>query len=196
MAARSTGIADLMFKTFSKYISEVRRLRADFKNSGGSLNYAMMLDDAEKERSRLRENPPPCGLLIRYAQEHGYEETHGEFIFRTADVEQELNNMLCENPHLANGDEGVILNWVQGRDELLTEPTDVPPIWSRFRYVANNLVRAGKAQIYCNICKTAVGPDQITTNDDRGKRGWNFDRVLCQQGHNLLVIESVHLAIK
>jgi hypothetical protein len=195
MAAWSTGTADLMFKTLANYISEVRRRRADFKKSGGSLNFTKMLDDAEKERSRLWENPPPCGSVIRFSQDCVYEDVHGEFQFRTADVENELKNFLRENPHLANDDEGAILNWTKGCDESLTKPTDVPSIWSRFQYVADNLVRAGKAEIYCRECNAVIGIDQIGTNDDHGKRGWNFDRVACQTGHNLLVVESVHLAM-
>jgi hypothetical protein len=184
-----------MFTTLKNYISEVRQRRADFKASGGSLNYAKMLDDADKERSRLRENPPPCGSVIRFVQDCVYEDVHGEFQFRTADVEQELKSTLREYPHLANDDEGAILNWAQGRDESLTEPTDVPSIWSRFQYVANDLVRAGKAEIYCRECNAVIEADQIATNDDRGKRGWNFDRVVCQHGHTLIAVESVHLAI-
>jgi hypothetical protein len=196
MAAWSTGIVDLMFKTLVNYFSEVRQRRADFKKSGGSLNFTKMLDDAERERDRLWENPPPCGSVIRYVQECVYEDVHGEFLFRTVDVEQALKDTLQENPHLANGDEGSMLIWVQARDESLTEPTDVPPTWSRFQYVADNLVRVGKVETYCRECEAAIGPGQITTNDDSGKRGWNFDRVACPQGHNLLVIDSVHLAIK
>ena len=61
--------------------------------------------------------------------------------------------------------------------------------------LANNLVRAGKAEIHCRKCETAIGPDQIATNDDSGKRGWNFDRVVCPHGHNLLVVDSVHMVI-
>jgi hypothetical protein len=171
LAARATGTANLIFKTIANYISEVRRRRADFKTAGGNLNFTKMLDDAEKERARLRENPPPCSSVIRFVQDCVYEDVHGDFQFRTTDVEQELKNILRENPHLANDNEGAILNWIQGCGKLVTEPTDVPSIWSQFQYVANNLVRAGKAQIHCNICKTSVGPDQITTNDDRGKRG-------------------------
>jgi hypothetical protein len=184
-----------MFKTLANYISEVRRRRADFKKDGGSLDFEKMLDDAQEERARLRENPPPCGLLIHYAQEYGYGETHGEFQFKAADVEQELKNFLRENPHLTNDDEGAILNWTKGCDESFTEPTDVPSIWSRFQYVANNLVRAGKAEIYCRECNAVIGVDQIGTNDDHGKRGWNFDRVVCPHGHTLIAVESVHLAM-
>jgi hypothetical protein len=135
-------------------------------------------------------------LQVRYVPKYGYEESHGEFLFQAADVEQELQEFLQEYPHLANGDEGAILKWVQGRDESLTEPTDVPTIWARFQYAADDLVRAGKAEIYCQKCQAIIEPDQIATKDDSGKRGWNFDRLVCPHGHSLLVAESVHLMIR
>ena len=155
-----------------------------------------MTTEEETGRTKPWENPPPCGSVIHYVQKCIYEDTHGEFLFRASDVEQELKDILRENLNLANTDEGAILNWVQGRNESLTEPTDVPSIWSRFKYVADNLVRAGKAEIHCTKCGTVIGSDQLATNDDSGKRGWNFDRVACQHGHNLLVVDSVHLAIR
>ena len=40
--------------------------------------------------------------------------THGEFLFRASDVEQELKDILRENPHLANDDEGAIRQLDQG----------------------------------------------------------------------------------
>jgi len=155
-----------------------------------------MIDDAQNERKHLRENLPPCGSVIRYIHKSNYEETHGEFLFRAVDVEQALKDSLREHPHLANGEEGTILRWAQGCDESVTEPADVPSIWYQFQYVANDLVRAGKADIYCQKCQATIEPDQIVLNDDRGRPGWNFERVVCPLGHNLLVIEIVHLMMK
>ena len=68
----------------------------------------------------------------------------------------------------------------------------VPTIWSRFKYVADDLLRGGKADIYCLKCNSKVKPEIIASNDDRFQAGWNFDRIVCPQGHNLLVGETVH----
>ena len=125
-----------MFHSLITYFREVRQRRADRKASGGSLNTSKMIDDAQEERRRLWENPPPCGAAIRYVPEYGYEETHGEFLFQATDVEQELQERLQLNPRLANGDDGSILRCVQGCDESITEPTAVPSIWARFQHVA------------------------------------------------------------
>lgn len=116
-------------------------------------------------------------------------------MFKWTDVEQALRTALRENPHLVNDDEGAILNWVQGCDGALAEPTDVPSIWSRFKYVADDLIRAGKVEIYCRKCGATIQPYQIAANDDRNQPSWNMNRVVCPHGHNLLIVEAVHLMI-
>jgi len=98
-------------------------------------------------RAELLENPPPCGPVIRYRQSYGrYEETYGEFLFPASDVEQALRKLLIESPNVLKDDEGGILNWLLHRDDALTYPTDVPSAWPRFQYVANDMIRAGKAR--------------------------------------------------
>ena len=201
MVPRTTGITNLMIKAFINFFREARqRCRPSPFDDDGFLKSPAFLPELTGEeksgRTSLRENPTPCGSVIRYVQDCVYEDVNGEFLFRASDVEQELKDTLRENSHLENGDEGAILNWIQGRDESLTEPTNVPSIWSRFQYAAEDLVRDGKAEIHCRKCGSIIEPEQIATNDDSGKRGWNFDRVVCPNGHNLLVVDSVHLVIR
>lgn len=173
----------------------VRRVRAQWATGGQVLpNLLDHLEAREKELVRLWENPPPCGSVIRFAQEYNYGEIHGEFLFKAADVEQAIKTLLNENPRLANGDEGALLHWLQGRDESVSEPSDVPTILSRFKYIADNLIRSEQVQIRCRKCEAVISPDEIVTNDDTGKPSWNFDRLQCPRGHNLLVVENVHIA--
>lgn len=147
-----------------------------------------------RERDQLRENPPPCGSLIRYRQEHGpYTETYGEFLFQAPQVEQALRQHLSGAPNLFNDDDGVILNWTCGRDEALIEPPDVPSAWARIEFVANDLIRAGKADVKCLKCAIDIEQSKIVTDDDRGRAGWNYDRLLCPNGHNLLVVRRFHI---
>jgi len=149
-----------------------------------------------RERCQLLENPPLCGSLIRYRQEHGwYKETYGEFLFRASQVEQVLRQRLAESPQLLNDDEGAILNWLCRRDESLVEPTDVPSAWVRFEFVANDLVRAGSANVHCIRCGIDIEQHKLVTNDDHGRPGWNFDRLECLNGHNLLVVKRVHCLV-
>jgi len=106
-----------------------------------------------------------------------------------------LHKVLHESPHLAGTDEGELLNWVKNRDETLTDATDVPELWWRFEFIADELVRSGKAKTRCQKCNESLNTDQLQTDDDTGKAGWNFNRIICPQGHNLLVTEGMHLMI-
>jgi hypothetical protein len=149
-----------------------------------------------RERHQLLENPPPCGSVIRYRQSYGrypnVEETYGEFFFPALQVEQELRGRIRESPHLNNDDEGAILKWIKRHDDSLTEPTDVPPVWSRFQYVANHLVRSGHAKVNCLKCGAELPLNKLTKNYDHGLPGWNYDRLVCPNGHNLLVVQKAH----
>lgn len=61
--------------------------------------------------SKLTGNPPPCGSLIRYQQEHGgCVEICGEFLFHASQVEQELRQRLAVSLYLFNDDEGATFN--------------------------------------------------------------------------------------
>ena len=150
-----------------------------------------------RERHRLWKNPPPCGSVIRYRQENGpYEETHGEFLFRAADVEQALCTRIEEFTRLAEDDEGAILNWINRRSERLVEPTDVPSAWRRFKFIANDLVRAGNAKVRCLKCGMALEMNQLVIKDDPGRPGWNYYRLACPQGHDLLIVERAHILMR
>ena len=154
-----------------------------------------------RERSELWENPPPCGSLIRYRQQYGcYAETYGEFLFHASEVEKVLRQRfseqhLAESPQLLNGDEGAILKWLCRRDEALTEPTYVPSAWVSFEFVANDLVRAGGGDVHCLKCGTEIEKSKIVTDDDDGCPGWNFDRLVCPNSHDLLLIKCVHILV-
>jgi len=151
-------------------------------------------------RMRLRDelwiNPPPCGSVIFYRQEHGdCWETFGEFLFPASEVEKALRRRLKESPNLLRDDEGAILNWLLHRDEMLVHPTNVPSLWSRFQYVANDLVRAGSAKVRCRKCGIDLSSGELVTNDEYGRIGWNLDQIACPNGHDLLVVKRMHVHI-
>lgn len=150
----------------------------------------------DREGDRLRNAPPPCGEVIRYRQDHARfgEETFGEFLFPADTVEKVLVECLRESPHLADDDEGAMVNWVHGRDVHYNSPTDVPQRWSRFQYIADELIRAG--EVHCSQCKKNFPTGALIPKDDEGRPGWNFDRLLCNQGHNLLIVEKSHILIR
>jgi len=150
-----------------------------------------------REESHLWSNPPPCGASILYQQGSGrYEETFGEFIFRSGDIEKVLEDKLDQNAHLANGHEGAILNWLRQRDDSLTEPTPVPKTWHRFQFIADDVLRKGLGEIRCLKCNKPVPKNDLLQNDDHGLPGWNFNRLACPYGHPLLIVEKMHLLMK
>ena len=155
-------------------------------------------DSVQVEEARLRNNPPPCGERILYHQtEEGFGEACGGFIFDRKDVEEHLREKLIENPNLHHSHEGAILNWVsQDSDSHLSEPTSVPKAWRRFEYVANELIKKSVGEIRCLTCQTDYSPDQLTSDNDQGQPGWNFDRQLCPKGHLLLITRNMHIYMR
>lgn len=151
--------------------------------------------NTHRERDRLWNAPPPCASVIRFYEGVGmYEEAEGCFEFDAAEVEAALREALHEAPHLQNDDEGALLRWVARRDETTIEPTDVPTAWGRFQYIADSLIRSGKVKcVYCSACEREIGVDQLAYEDDRYRPGWNYNRIICPDGHPLLVVETIHL---
>lgn len=149
----------------------------------------------QRERDQLWKNLPPCGPWIRFRQGHGHygDETYGEFIFKATDVKLYLMESLQGAPDSEGDNERTILSWVNQRDESLSEPTDVPKAWWLFKHVADDLVRSGKGTVYCLKCDKEIKKEHFVIDDDHGIRGWNFNRLSCPNGHDLLVIETIHL---
>lgn len=149
-----------------------------------------------REEERLHLSPPPCGAAILYRQDRGgYEETFGEFAFRSVDVEEALAGKLRDHPHLAADHEGSILNWLRQRDESIATPTPIPAAWSRFQYVADDLLRNGRGEVRCLACDKPIPKSELLQKDDQGRPGWNFNRLVCPYNHRLLVVERIHLVV-
>jgi len=142
-------------------------------------------------RARLRDNPPRCGNVIRYRQADGFTTAFGEFLFRAEAVERVLIDRIRELPHRENEDDGAILNWVRHRDRGLSEPTDVPVAW-RFRFAADELIREGEGKVRCLKCEETFPTGALIPRDDHGRPGWNMNELLCQRGHELLIVNKMH----
>lgn len=147
-----------------------------------------------REEERLQISPPPCGAVILYRQGCGrYEETFGEFTFRSVDVEEALVDNLRDHPHLAASHEGSILNWLRQREDSISAPTAVPATWHRFQYIADALIRNGHGEVRCLACEKPIAKSELLQEDDQGRPGWNFGRLTCPNNHQLLVVEKIHL---
>ena len=150
--------------------------------------------ERQREEIRLRASPPPCGDLIVYRPAPGYsEETFGEFIFLANDVHENLALRLKNNPHLKNDHEGAIMNWLLQRDTSIDTPTPVPTAWQRFEFIADDLVRKGRAEVRCLTCNESVPADALSATDEGGSWGWLHNRLYCPAGHILLTVAMMHV---
>ncbi len=96
------------------------------------------------------------------------------------------------SPCLYNDHEGAILNWLEMHyDDSTSEPTPVPEAWWRFQFIANELIRNDSTEVHCLKCKAHYSTDQLILKNDRGRSGWNFDRVVCPKDHLLLISETI-----
>jgi hypothetical protein len=147
-----------------------------------------------REEARLRDSPPPCGALVCYRQGHGgFEETFGEFTFRSADLEEAFADQLHKNPSLATYHEGAILKWLRLRDDSIIEPTMVPSAWKSFQFMADTLLRSGHGEIRCLKCDKLIPHSELVLQDDGLKPGWTYGRLVCPDGHYLLIVEVAHI---
>lgn len=143
------------------------------------------------------EPPERCGTVVAYRQPPSREpETFGEFLFEATDVAGALVSRLRESPHLIEGEEGLVLTWLEHRDPRKVKPTNVPLVWSRFQYIADDLIREGRGKVRCLRCDRTFLTGDLIPKDDRARPGWNFDRLHCPGGHPILVVEKVHLLMK
>jgi hypothetical protein len=146
---------------------------------------------------RRRNALPVCGAYIRYRQAPGRGcQTFGEFIFKSADVEEVLIAHLAENPHLAHDQDGAILRWVQNRDVSSNVPIDMPDDWWRFQYTATTLLETSRGEMYCSKCNAKVTHDQLPVTQDQSRGNWVFDTHKCPAGHLLLDVETLHFSVR
>lgn len=146
-----------------------------------------------REASNLWNNPPPCSSVIRYSQHDYNEKILGTFLFDSDDVEDIILDKTESHSNLARGQEGAMLNWLQQRDDSDIEPTDVPKAWDRFEYIADDLLRHGYGDIFCIACDRAVSHQDLVKNDDNGLSGWNSNRLVCNAGHLLFEVKTIHI---
>ena len=149
---------------------------------------------AERHRNldRFWANPPPCGRSLKFksiAPDEGY----GIFSFATDDVLQ-----IFPSEHRGRGYPfeylyAAIQNWLADYDPSIEGSTDVPDEWEYFHEVADYLLRRHIGNVYCTKCKSSYSATDIKTDDDHGKPGWNFGRIICPNNHVLLCVDAYHV---
>ena len=102
---------------------------------------------------------------------------------------RKLNN----DQDLYKNDMGELLGWVRHRDETIETPVDVPVRWEKFEFIADDISRKTPVTIRCLACNKILGNNEIYFDDDKPQHDWNFRRQKCKAGHNLLIIQAVHV---
>ncbi len=139
-------------------------------------------------------NGVKCGNFVSYQQPaSGGEIFLGKFLFKRDDVAAILEKKLLLIPVLQGDDEGAIFKWVSDFDETKFDPVSVPSIWGRFIYVADELVRAGESDVVCMECRKKYSTGSLIPRDDKGLPSWNFNRLKCPNGHQLLKVARLHI---
>ncbi|ANQ25173.1 hypothetical protein BA894_01335 [Vibrio natriegens] len=136
----------------------------------------------------------PCGAYVRFTPtEVGIcEESHSEFVFPSKDIEQLLLKILDENPQLKHSEEGALLVWVQGRNNYIQEPVDVPGVWPRFVFLVDDLIKQNTGTVQCKICQKHLDLEQL---QEKMTTGYSFTMrgYVCPQGHTIVSNEGVRL---
>ncbi|HFQ5284849.1 TPA: hypothetical protein ACGUMO_003622 [Vibrio vulnificus] len=150
--------------------------------------------DYYREIERAYRELRTCGAYVSYkpASEGSENESYGAFIFPSALLEKQLIERLGQSPHLQGNDEGKILAWVQSRDESLQEPVNMPPMWSRFSYLADDLIANNIGLVCCSVCHQEMEMSQLQEKSVN-LCGHVERQYLCPNGHVQLTFESMRL---
>ena len=164
------------------------------------INISILYDNyGQAKQARFRDNPPPCGPIVRYRQDWGQDDpdVYGEFLFRTQDLVTLYHHRLSEHPHLLHDQNGAIDNWLNRYDGSLTETSNVPDVWWQFENVAEMaFFQYPRSKLRCIQCNADIQRDQVQQKNDKGQPGWNYNRLFCPQGHPLLAVRGMHVHVR
>lgn len=160
-------------------------------NPADSFNQA----DRHRNLDRFWANPPPCGRSLKF-NSIVPDESCGIFTFATDDVlgifpkECKIRGYPYEYLYAA------IQDWLANCDRSIEGSTDVPDEWEYFHEIADYLLRHHLGTAYCTKCESAYSATDIETNDDHGKPGWNYRRIICPINHVLLCVDDHHVFVR
>jgi hypothetical protein len=104
-----------------------------------------------------------------------------------------------ENPHLAEegGEDHELFKWVRRRESGTGVATSVPPVFEpRFGFAIAPLIDDGKAEIYCNTCRSTVASPDPHEEPLGPKGGWISDTYKCSAGHILFTRFIAHVLLR
>lgn len=164
--------------------------KARGKNAPQSFSIAARM----REMDRLERNPPPCGEVVEY-RAYPIDSSTPRTVFRfpAEQLRQAMLPTMQENPHLMNGDRGLIFRWLSSRDPAVASPTPVPDEWD-FTQVAAAGLKARFGEAECSRCGERFAVNELACHRTQASRagGWVLDFWRCPAGHDLLRVEVMH----
>jgi hypothetical protein len=152
------------------------------------------LADRERAMYALVHNPPPCSSRVVYRTRA--DEGSAEFYFDASTLTDLVRARLAEGHDGYYEEHMALLGWLERRDATITTATEVPEVCSHFYWMADEEARAGNAEVRCCACNETIQASHLVGRDDKGLRGWNSNRLLCQKGHLLLEYRATHILLK
>lgn len=154
------------------------------------------VDDLKKELNIERQAPvPQCGATIQYtAIPFGILGGGcGVFTFKSVDVANALQHKVSKNNYSLN--DKLLLDWVDQRDEEISESVDVPVHLDQFRFSVPDMIRSGCGKVLCKECNLIFKADALIPPEHGRAGGWCYVRISCPNGHELLKHETIHLSL-
>jgi hypothetical protein len=136
-------------------------------------------------------NPPPCAARIIYEPDDKI--SFGRFVFDASELIPVLEDRLRGSESAYDDEYLMLVEWLANKDDSILEPTKVPSVIQNFHWIADEAIRQGLGAIECRVCGKAVNNSALVTQDDSGRRGWNYRTLSCPAGHSLLSFRAMHI---
>lgn len=140
-----------------------------------------------KDRDDFFRQMPRCSSVVRVDVSHFPDnlKSVGVFEFDSDAMYAEISNRVAANPHLRDDDEGHLLSWLATRQSSDLVPCESPVGFSRLEFCVDVLAREGHGQVLCRTCGDTYKVQTLISRDDVGAK-YNYNELLCPQGHQLL----------
>lgn len=155
--------------------------------------------DQLRRKAEFLSNPPPTGKIIRICPTTRFaDDGHATFSFKRIDLLELVENKLFSVRHsYPEQDEHEMLHaWLRSDPTPPMDFVDVPEHLRRIPDFVDKLVRAGKGEAECSICRESIAAKEIVSLGPGAKPGWNFSELRCPEGHMLMSWPSVHYLFK
>lgn len=136
--------------------------------------------------------PPQCGRTVSFDASLCSPENAGRFELAASDCKAVMEELGWHHPRGYLQDD--FYSWIAAADPEKTEVLVVRKYWAQSAgYVAERLVRDGKANVWCAVCNAPVNnptveherSGHLLPSGEKKTSGHFYETITCQQGHQL-----------